>query len=196
MSNLYSLDNIRTALKKELDQDKALRAAWQAVSYKTKKDGKPFANLGKNIDGATISQKSYSLRPAYEKELCVSSFSGPTGYVSDTIDLSKNADRESYLTAEQAAKKENIIPADGYLCSLYIYDLDDIKQAIADRIAYYDQQIEELTASLDRLDNVFSRFAAAYRAAMQELANDTADLKNKSMYYMVRDTVKERYPYL
>ena len=196
MSNLYSLDNIRTALKKELDEDKTLRAAWQAVSFKTKKDGKPFATLSKNIEGATINQKSYAIRPAYEKELRISSWSNLSGYVNDTIDLYKNADRESYLTAEQAAKKENIIPAEGYLCSFYLYDLDDIKQAIADRIAYYDQQIEELTASLDRLDNVFSHFAAAYRSAMQELANDTADLKNKSMYYMVRDTVKERYLYL
>lgn len=45
MASYYNLDGIITELKKRNAEDRAKLEAWEAVTFPTKKDGKPFARM-------------------------------------------------------------------------------------------------------------------------------------------------------
>ena len=114
MANFYNLDSIKQALAKDLWKKESLLKAWQAVTFPTKKDGKPFATLYKNIDGAKLVNNTFSLRGTIEKKLMITTFDsiGCNGYVSDEINCYK------YLTdctEEQKAKTQNHAPHESML---------------------------------------------------------------------------------
>ena len=58
----YNVDDIKTNMKKDLAKAKAFCAAWQAVTFPTKKDGKPFSNMSKNISGAKYTMEQYAMQ--------------------------------------------------------------------------------------------------------------------------------------
>jgi hypothetical protein len=61
MANFYNLDGIKTALKKEIEEKEAILKAWENVTFPTKKNGEPFVNMSKNINGATYKKADYGL---------------------------------------------------------------------------------------------------------------------------------------
>ena len=198
MSNYYNLDGIVTALKNDLSESIEKKRLWQAVTYPTKKDGKPFANMNNNFEGATIRGKSYAMQPG-ETEISVHSWELHVGHVTDSFDIYNLV---KYLKDEkQIAKKQNYMPKQTYLEQVYAYDLDDIKQAIAERIVYFEQRIISLEKQIAVAEKAFTEFKTAYGKALDDLekttnTNDPAYSKGKTgLYYAVLDTVKERYPY-
>lgn len=200
MSNYYNLDGIKTALKKEIATNTALLAAWESVTYPTKKDGKPFAVLAKNIDGAKLEVKPYAWR-GYERQLTVYAQSRETGYIHESIDC-YNIIKYMDSTDPRLNKKENYAPHEALLEDVYIYDLDDIKNAVTGRIEQLKKSVASLNMQLTQADAIYTRFAAAYGAAvegLQEACKNCADPgysdgKNFA-YYAILETIKNRYPY-
>ena len=192
MSNYYNLDGVKTYLAKTLDEKETLLAAWKAVTFNTKKDGKPFANLAKNFNNARIGRESYDTM-GYERRIYVYGISKRGGYVNDDLRLWENA--EYLKDKEMLTKTENIIDLGGYWARQYVYDMDDIKKVIAARIEYLEKYCEELRKSLEKVDTVYHNFKIAYERAMKTLENDTKEFESKTMFYAVLETIKERYPY-
>lgn len=194
MSGYYNLDGVKTYLENTLDENETLLAAWEKISYNTKKDGKPFAALAKNFNNARIGSESYDLL-GYEKRIYVCAWSKRNGSKMDDIKL---WDYVEYMKdSKMLQKTENIIKG-GYLgeTEIYIYDIDDIKQAIRKRIEYLEEYCASLQKAIEKAEQVYNNFRAAYTAAMKTLENDTIEFKDhKTLYYAVRDTIKERYPY-
>ena len=197
MDGFYNLDGIKTELAKNLAEAKAKKEAWEKVTFVTKKDGKPFSILGKNIVGAKIYTKPYNMQ-AGENILKVYSYSNYT-YIDDEIDIYTLV---KYLKNEnQIAKTQNYMPKESCLEQVYAFDLDDIKEAVQERISYFEKRIVSLGEQIKRAEKVYSTFKAAYTSAMAELeincnTDDPAYAGNKNdLFYMVKDTVIERFPY-
>lgn len=194
MSNYYNLDGVKTYLARTLDEKESLLAAWKAVTFNTKKDGSPFAALAKNFNNARIGRECYDTRE-YEKRLYVVAM--PTrlnGYMSDSIKLWE----DTYYFPDndcRLMKTEKIIDIGVKGHDQYIYDVEDVKTAIAKRIAVLAKECEELRKEIARAETVYNNFKAAYKQAMDTLILDTREFDSKALYYAVLETIKERYPY-
>ena len=190
MANYYNLDGIKTQLNKILSREKSLLEAWEKVTFPTKKDGTPFKMFSKNINGANLHDNEYGLRKAVEKKLTVTTFDKLNGYVSDSICCYKQL---SDATEEQKAKSENHAPHERMLVDLYIYDIEDIKEAVNIRIEQLKKEIENTTKEIENVDKAYNVFLTSYREAIEAL-KETAGGRT-SLFYMVSQTITDRFPY-
>lgn len=191
MANYYNLDGIITELKKRNAEDRAKLEAWEKVTFPTKKDGKPFARMAQNISGAKYAAEAYTLQPG-EMAVTVSALGAEygVGCVSDSIHAYTTADR---LTDAQKAKPANLLPRVSCLKQIYIFDLDDIKSAVAARCEQLRKRIADREKQLSASAVVFESFRERFGAALAEL--DKLGGSNTELCRMVRDTVIARYPY-
>ena len=193
MSNYYNFNDIIDDMKKDIARHAAFAEAWRKVEFPTKKDGKPFANMSKNIIGAKYSTVSYAMQ-AGENELTVYTRTSASGYIYDTITVYSPV---RYLQdPAMVAKTENYMPKQTYLEQIYRYDLDDIKKAVANRIAYWERYVADLQKQIEAAQKIFDNFRAAYDAAIRGLESDTAEFEHKDLMYAVKDCVISRYPYV
>lgn len=169
----YNLEDIKKELDNKIDWYKTIIKAWENVTYPTKKDGNPFKTLSKNIQGA----KLYSDSPSSEKiKLMVTAHSETNGYISDTI----------YCYDVYARTITN---------QIYIYNLKDIKEAVADRITLRKEELESLKYQRENAEKVYCNFRKVYDEAVKKLAEESKKDKNATLYYAVLNTIKSRYPY-
>lgn len=142
----YNLDGIITELQKSIATKKALLEAWEAVTFPTKKNGEPFANMSKNISGAKYSADNTAIQPG-EMVLTVTTWEKEMGcgYVSDEI---KAYNLVKYMTdGKPEAKPQNIQPKITMLEQVYTYDLEDIKEAVAARIEELKKPLQTVNGS-------------------------------------------------
>ena len=192
MANAYNLDGIKTELTKEINRKKAFLQAWENVTFPTKKDGTPFKQMSKNISGATYYMESYAMQPG-EYMLRVNTWANGLGYISNEV---RAYEQLKYIKDEsKLAKTQNIQPKQTYLAQIYTYDLEDIKNEIQDRIAQLKADIIELEAQFAIATEVYTTFRNAYSKAIAELEETSRKSEDPTLYYMVLDTIKSRYPY-
>ena len=188
----YNLDEIKTQLKKEISKSKAFAEAWEKVTFPTKKDGKPFAILSKNINGAKVTVEQYALQSG-ENELTVYTSCKECGYINDSIKLYELV---RYLKDDgMKAKTENYMPKQSYLEQVYRYDLDDIKKAVANRAKYYRDRAADLERQDEQAERIFNKFRNSYAEAVADLEDDTAQFEGRFLFYAVKETVLDRFPY-
>ena len=192
MSNYYNLDGVKTELRKRIEAANAKLEAWQAVTFPTKKDRTPFASMSKNIDGAKYNRPAHSLRSG-EYELTVYCHSNMNGYISDYIYCYANV--EDLKDDTMKAKTQNYGVKESFWKQVYTYDLDDIKAAVNKRIEYLIAYIEDLNKQLNAADDVYNNFKEAYTAAMKTIEAVEKQFLHPDLYYIVRETIKDRYPY-
>lgn len=191
-TKFYNLGAIQENLKKYIAINTAYLDAWRKVSFPTKKDGKPFASLGKNIDGAKLERASYATQP-YKNKLTICTFCNEAGYISDSLQCYELV---RYLKDDaMIAKTENYMPIQGFLEQVYAFDLEDIKKEVAKRIAFLEGYIADLEKQLAKSKVVFDAFRGAYDLAVKTLQAETNEFAHKELYYAVLDTIKNRYPY-
>lgn len=188
----YNLDGIKTQLNKQIEEARARLEAWEKVTFPTKKDGTPFKIMSKNISGATYYMESYAMQPG-EYRLRVTTWCKASGYISSEIDVYVLV---KYLKDEaKKAKTQNYQPKVSYLEQVYTYDIEDIKEAVALKIDMLKREIKQLEEQQEKAHSVFTAFREAYAAAITQLEQDAGKAENSTLYYMVLDTVKDRYPY-
>lgn len=191
MSNYYNLDGIKTEIKKRISEHKTLLRAWKNVTFPTKKDGTPFKIMSKNFENAKFYNDITAWRD-YEKKLKVVAFDNLNGYISEDINCYnqvKYIEDKTMLT-----KTENIMPKEPMLEQMYVYDLEDIKNAIKEKIAYHKECIESLENQLKNADVAYNKFKEAYTNAIKELENIAGE--TTCLSYAVKNTITSRYPYV
>lgn len=196
MSGYYNLDGIKTELKKKIAKTETLLKAWNEVDFPTKKDGKPFAVMSKNISGAKYKSIDYAMQPG-EFELDVTIWCNYNGYIHDNIHcytLVKDLKDE-----QMKAKIQNYQVKQSYFEQVYTYDLEDIKNAVKRKIEYLENRLILLNKELEIVDSCYTAFENGYNKLMQELeqncckAGDNGFTKNRNdIYYMIRDTVLKK----
>lgn len=196
MENYYNIDGIVTHLKKELDTCEALLEKWKSITFPTKKDGTPFANLQKNIVGARI------FTPAYmtlgENQIEITAMTKLSGYQSDIIYAYDHVDA---LKDEcKKAKTQNYQPKQGFMRQVYTYDVEDIKEAIAKRIRDMEARKNSLINQIENAERIYREFECAYEKAVLDLADKCAEINDptysnskNNLYYAVLGTVVKTY---
>lgn len=193
MASCYNLDGIKTSLKIEIEEREAILKAWENVTFPTKKNGEPFAVMSKNINGATYKKADYGLS-ANNVELKVVA-NNNYKWVTDSINCYTLV---RYLKDKnKIAKTENYMPKESCLEQIYKYDLEDIKEAVNNRIKFLKENIESLKKQLEIADKAYIAFRKAYEDAMNVLDNVTETKKDEYSFLKsnILETVKERYPY-
>lgn len=191
MSNYYNLDGIKTELEKRLSYEKSILKAWENVTFPTKKDGTPFKVMSKNFDGAKLYLDNFAWRD-YEKKLKVNTFDELNGYISEDINCYNQV---KYISDKSKLEKvSNIMPKEPMLEQMYVYDLDDIKEEIQKTINRHKENIVSLEKQINQAEKAYNNFVADYKKAIENLV-ETCGANDNSLFYAVRDTVKERYPY-
>ncbi len=193
MANCYNLDGIKTNLKNEIEEREAILKAWKNVTFPTKKNGEPFAVMSKNINGATYKTADYCLS-ANNVELKVVANNNHK-WTTDSIDCYILV---KYLKDKnKIAKTENYMPKEPCLEQIYKYDLEDIKEAVNNRIEYLKGYIDSLKKQLEIADKAYITFKKAYEEAMTVLDEVTGTKKDEYSYLKssILDTIKNRYPY-
>ena len=94
-------------------------------------------------------------------------------------------------------KTENYMSKESCLEQIYKYDLEDIKEAVNNRIKFLKENIESLKKQLEIADKAYIAFRKAYEDAMNVLDNVTETKKDEYSFLKsnILETVKERYPY-
>jgi hypothetical protein len=191
MSNYYNLEGIKTELNKRLSYEKSILQAWENVTFPTKKDGTPFKVMSKNFDGAKLYLDNFAWRD-YEKRLKVNTFDDLNGYISEDINCYNQV---KYISDKSKLEKvSNIMPKEPMLEQMYVYDLDDIKEEIQKTINRHKENIVSLEKQINQAEKAYNNFVADYKKAIENLV-ETCGANDNSLFYAVRDTVKERYPY-
>lgn len=191
MSNYYNLEGIKTELNKRLSYEKSILQAWENVTFPTKKDGTPFKVMSKNFDGAKLYLDNFAWRD-YEKRLKVNTFDDLNGYISEDINCYNQV---KYISDKSKLEKvSNIMPKEPMLEQMYVYDLDDIKEEIQKTINRHKENIVSLEKQINQAEKAYNNFVADYKKAIENLV-ETCGANDNSLFYAVRNTVKERYPY-
>lgn len=167
----YMVENLKKEKECDLVKAVAFKAAWEKVTFPTKKDGAPFKNVSKNFSGAKYYIDAYSITDCnyiLEISAVVNHPGGGREYVSDSIYCSENL---KYM--KNPINPDNIRKQDVFVEDQYLYDLNEIKNIlIPRRIKYYTDQIHKLEAELQSFDKV----AAAVDKTIQKLKNDNDNL--------------------
>lgn len=147
----YQVENLKKEKERMLAQYKALKKAWEAVTFPTKKDGTPFKNLSKNFSGARYYIDAYS-RTNCNYILTVNATAeynnGTTEYISDDIYCHENL---KYVKI----KPENIRGQGLCVEDQYLYDLEEIRNIlIPKRIEYYKKRIKTLEDELSQFESI------------------------------------------
>lgn len=193
MKNLYNLDGIKTELFTTITRKKAILTAWENVTFPTKKDGTPFKIMSKNISGATYFEEAYAMQPG-EYMLRVCTWADGSGYVTSEI---RAHELVKYLKDEaKRAKTQNYQPKITYLEQVYTYDLEDIKNEVAAKIAELKKEIAVLETQISIASEAYTNFSKAYAKAVAELEETSRKSENSTLFYMVFETIKSRYPYI
>lgn len=150
----YAVENLKKEKEKMLAQYKALKKAWEAVTFPTKKDGTPFKNLSKNFSGARYYIGAYSITNC-NYMLTVNATAeynnGTTEYISDDIYCHENL---KYVKNVKI-KPENIRRQGYCVEDQYLYDLEEIRNIlIPKRIEYYEKRIKELEDELSQFESI------------------------------------------
>ena len=189
---MNTINDIKQKLEKEIDNATAFLNAWTAVTFPTKKDGTPFANMSKNINGAKYTLESYAMQPG-EYCLTVYTQSNLNSYIHDTIDCYMLV---RYLKdADKIKKTYNYMPKLSMLEQVYKYDIDDIKKAVTGRIKYHEKRIKSLNEQLLRVEKAYNDFDKAYGEILDKLqeACNTDDISytngRNDIFYAIKDAV-------
>lgn len=185
MSSYYNIENVKQVLNNRIAENIAYLEAWKKVNFPTKKDGNPFKVMSKNIEGAVYSD-------GLNADLTVYTYTHNCGYKNDTINCYEYI---RYLKDDNKKNKTENYYNVGY-SGYYVYDLDDIKEAVKKHIEYLESYIIELNKQLEAADQIYSEFYTAFENALNVLKNGMENYDHSDIFYMIRDLVIERNSYL
>ena len=189
MSEMYDLEGIKAEWEKEISRYQTLVKAWESVTFPTKKDGTPFKEMSRNINGARYVHSNGDLS-GYGMKLIITAQDKRNGYITDEIDAYE-VTRYIKDDAKKAKFEKNLAPHEPLLKDLYIYDLDDIKDAIKKHVLYYKTEIETRSNDLKNLKSAYDGFKENYKNAIEQLEKMVSHYSASD----IKDTIVKRYPY-
>lgn len=185
-----------------LEENKAELEAWQKVKRLYKKDGTEFKNKNANFEGACFGAY-YPVETALHPYLTVNykykyidTYGTKTQYSSYSLQCYKDI-RD--LTEEEKQTKP-ITKRGTYYYDAWIFNYDEIEEAIKNHIKDLEEQIKDLEEQIKNIDFVLS-FIDNTVGQIHEFVNKNSDkLQNKkykfksgnSLYYVMRDYLKAK----
>ena len=156
-------------LKKRINYAESCKAAWEAVTFSYKKDGKPFVNMKQGISGATLTTKKSWYNGVAENELTVYfKENGTWKYCSDSIQLYTFI---TYLKADEVEKLDQ----SRIMGNVYSYSFEEVVKAVSDHIDYWTRRIAELNNSLDNIGKLEAAMATV-KSTYESIAAEDKEL--------------------
>lgn len=194
MANCYNLDGVKKNIEKEIDRYQCMKKEWESVKFPTKKNGEPFSIMSKNFENAIYIGSTYLEQGDKGKvlnpilKICFRT--NLSGYCQDELFLYEYI---NYMDKNKFIDKRE----KNTFNDVYIYDLEDIKQVVNDRIDYLEKYIVSLKRQLEIADNAYNAFKEAYKNTMEILNKVTETTENtcSTLKSDICDTIKKRYPY-
>lgn len=185
MSKLYNVDDVHAYFDRKIDRFECFLDAWGNVTFPTKKDGKPFANMCKNINGARYSEEEHRMQVG-EMKLEVYVHTKKSGCQSDSINCYELV---KYLKDDGKKNKvQNFMQKQPFLEQVYKYDLEDIKAAVQNRIEYLKKEIEIAKMQKENIEIAYNTFKKAYTEAVSELKKISGE--NQTLTMSIKDIVQ------
>lgn len=177
--------DIKTAqenINKNIATYEARLNLWRSVKRVSKKDGADFQSIGKNFTGADYKKVTYSIRADYEIRV-----SGRVNgvWIEDSIDCAP------VLRYYKKDVDESRVIKESFLEPYFFMTVDEIMDAIADRIALLEGYIKEEREQARLLEDVFGRFTYEIDNALQAV-KDTAGARS-SIYYSCIEYMKSKH---
>lgn len=171
---LYTKESCLNEVKKEIENKKALIDALERVERVRTKSGADFKILPKNFTNCTIKNEEYSFQPK-ERELKVFYSTPSCGYESHKISL--------YCYFDSMSKdkiKHDPEPKYQLLKQIYVYDIDEIEEALKEEINRQRVFLEEYERDFETIENKFDEIEAkvnSFKAEMKSICNGCYELE-------------------
>lgn len=165
--NYDDLDGIQTEIKRQIEKAKCLIEAWKKVTYLTKKDGTPFKSMSKNFDGATYAKKYNN------PKLSIWGWSEFSGYEQDYIFC--------YETKY-----------DNGISTTIIYDMEQIKEKVNDRIDDLRHKVVSLEKQLEVSEKAYTEFQEVYnnmRNQLKKLSGCENEKYENTLFHAIYGTI-------
>ena len=183
----YNLEDIKKHLEQLKAEHRAKVEAWQNVTIEKKKNGEEFAQLGKALKNARFSYPFYEsdkMHPQIEIYTRANNKS-----IQDTIEI--------YGTLKDAPEKEqdHETRRNGWQYPIYIFTFDEIREAIASRIEWHKNKIEDFAEQEKRAKKAYTQYQKAIANAEKQLkencgiSGNGAPLYNNSLYYAIKESI-------
>lgn len=172
---LYTKEDCLNEVKKEIENKKALIDALERVERVRTKSGADFKILSKNFTNCRIEVEDYSLQPN-ERELKVSYKAPSDGYKSHKISLYCHFDSMS-----KDKIKHEPEPKYQLLKQIYVYNADEIEEALKEEISRQRILLEDSERNLETIENKFDEIEAkvnSFKFEMKSLCNGCYELEN------------------
>lgn len=161
---MRNFSKLKIEIENEIIDKEYIAVAWKKVKYCAKKDGTRYAVMSRNIKGArydTGHNSYYPNRPILE----IHTYGHDGFFVEDTINCYSFANEEP----RAKTKPQNLGPETTDWRQLYIFDFDDIVEAVEQRIEQLKEQVNRLRKQLEVLEKSVKSYVKSIKAANQEL---------------------------
>ena len=143
---MKNLKEIKEQYTRDIERHLQAAKAWEAVSFKAKKNGEPFQNMRQNLEGCSVIDRG--VYNDFKEQEAIVYFRTNNGSCSDSINLYYDA---------------------------YVYDFDDVKEAIQKQIETHKKlaaQYQKDLKALDRLYNKGLKMMQKYYTEVKESGSD------------------------
>lgn len=171
---LYTKRDCLAEVKKEIESKEALIDALERVERVRTKSGEDFKILSKNFTNCRIEVENYSMQPN-ERELKVSYKTPSGGYESHKISLYCHFDSMS-----KDKIKHDPEPKYQFLKQIYVYNADEIEEALKLEISCQRVFLEDSKRNLETIENKFDEIEAkvnSFKSEMKSLCNGCYELE-------------------
>lgn len=183
-----TIEEIKKNLENSVAENTALINAYKSVKRVYKKDGKPFVSLKRNFEGCSIGLWQYASHD-YENRLTIYSKVGAK-YVNDSIDLWKSL---KYMKPEEIHHEP--CPKMPCIEQAYAFDVDEIEQAIKDRIKYLEDIVKKDEEQLSTFDHDFkeaeSKIKECIASLSDKMTNEMRDFIESNIWSWLYDARKK-----
>ena len=177
--------NVTEELSRGYEEAEALAKAWGGIKYPTKKNGEAFSALAKNFESPEVhvGKKSYAMFD-FQKEIGVHTRTAKGAYTTDSIDLYEGLNK--YIDHPRAdAHPERVVRPSQYLVPFYIESLDEIKEDIANRQAYWEKVAETKKETLEKIETglteILNEFGKILDGAEAKYGKEVADIAKRGL---------------
>ena len=166
----YESRKVKEIAEKELIETTAFIEAWEKVTFPVKKDGTPFAIKSKNIANASITTESYHTKGIEDDLTVYTGYYPQIGYKHDSISLYFSVNNPSPKEKELIeAKPQNVVKRGTWSYDAYVYDIEDIKNAVKSHIEYLKTRKAMIKKDLPKISKDCENFGKAFAKAKSDL---------------------------
>lgn len=184
------VSDAKEELTKSMETAETLAELWGAITYPTKKNGEPYAVLSKNFANCTIGLSRIAMFD-FEKAVSVHGRTKSGYYVDDSLNCYETlGSYEKHPRAE--AHPERVTKPSPYLVPFYVLSLDEIKEDIENRRAYWERTANDYKDALAKIEDAMVEVLSGIGKIV-----DKCEAENgKTVTSYIRQSLKNRYVFI